>query len=95
MEQTMSVTRRIVNYIINLDFRKIPDEVVRRTREFDLDEIGNTLGGAALQSGNIIIKWRKQIGGILVKTYSKMNILWNYADVPGPGAYLEYGGECF
>jgi len=58
-----------------LDFREIPDEVVRRTHEFNLDEIGNALGGAALQSGNIIIKWRGKIGGILVKTYSKMNIL--------------------
>jgi hypothetical protein len=56
VEQAMSVTRRIVNYIINSDFREIPDEVVRRTQEFMLDEIGNALGGAALQSRNIIIK---------------------------------------
>jgi len=59
----MSVTREIVSYIINTKFDDIPDNVVARTKEFVLDEIGNALGGSALESGKIIIEWGKQLGG--------------------------------
>ena len=59
----MSVTRKIVNYIIGASFEDIPEEAVTKTKEFILDEIGNALGGSRLQSGKIIIEWGKQLSG--------------------------------
>jgi len=41
----MSVTRKIVNYIISASFEDIPEKAVTKTKEFILDEIGNALGG--------------------------------------------------
>ncbi|MBW2045518.1 MAG: MmgE/PrpD family protein [Deltaproteobacteria bacterium] len=61
--EAMSVTRRLVNYIINARFENIPEKAVSRTKEFILDEIGNALGGTAMNSGKIITKWAKQLGG--------------------------------
>ena len=59
----MSVTREIVNYIINADFKSMPSDAVIKTKELILDDIGNALGGSVLQSGEIIIKWAKTLGG--------------------------------
>ena len=60
----MSVTRKIVEYIIGARFEEIPPAAVARTKEFILDEIGNALGGSVLRSGKIIIEWGKQLGGV-------------------------------
>ena len=60
----MSVTRKIVEYIIGARFEDIPPAAVARTKEFILDEIGNALGGSVLRSGKIIIEWGKQLGGV-------------------------------
>ncbi len=60
----MSITRKLADYIIGARFETIPQEVVTKTKEFIVDEIGNALGGSALQSGKIIIEWGKQLGGI-------------------------------
>lgn len=60
----MGVTRKIVNYIIGASFADIPEEVLTKTKEFILDEIGNALGGSTLRSGKIIIEWGKQLGGV-------------------------------
>ena len=62
-DRKMSVTMKIVRYILGANFEDIPEEVVTRTKEFILDEIGNALGGSALKSGKIIIEWGKQLGG--------------------------------
>jgi 2-methylcitrate dehydratase PrpD len=59
----MSITRKIVDYTINAKFEDIPSEVLRKTKEFILDEIGNALGGSVLKSGKIIIEWAKLHGG--------------------------------
>ncbi|MBW1700961.1 MAG: MmgE/PrpD family protein [Deltaproteobacteria bacterium] len=60
----MSVTRKIVEYIIGARFEDIPPAAVAKTKEFILDEIGNALGGSVLRSGKIIIEWGKQLGGV-------------------------------
>jgi 2-methylcitrate dehydratase PrpD len=59
----MGVTREIVNYIIDANFKNIPEEAIRKTKELILDDIGNALGGSVLRSGKIIIDWGKQLGG--------------------------------
>jgi 2-methylcitrate dehydratase PrpD len=59
----MSVTRDIVRYIVGARFEDIPQNVVSRTKQFIMDEIGNALGGSAVPSGKIIIEWAKQMGG--------------------------------
>jgi len=59
----MSVTREIVRYTINSQFKDIPQNAVIRTKQFILDEIGNAIGGSVLKSGKIIIKWGKEVGG--------------------------------
>jgi len=60
----MSITRKLTDYIIEACFEDIPQEVVTKTKDFILDEIGNALGGTALRSGKIIIEWAKQLAGI-------------------------------
>lgn len=59
----MAVTRDIVRYIIGTRFDDIPQNVVTRTKQFIMDEIGNALGGSAVPSGKIIIEWAKQMKG--------------------------------
>jgi 2-methylcitrate dehydratase PrpD len=59
----MSVTRKIVNYIVGTRYENIPEGAVTRLKQFILDEIGNALGGSVLRSGKIIIEWGKQLGG--------------------------------
>ena len=51
----MSITKKVIDYIINARFDAIPKEAVVKIKEFILDEIGNALGGSALNSGKIII----------------------------------------
>ena len=59
----MSITRKLVDYILNTRFEDIPGDAVSKVKEFILDEIGNALGGTALRSGKIIIEWGKFLGG--------------------------------
>jgi 2-methylcitrate dehydratase PrpD len=59
----MKVTDKLVNYIINAKFDKIPVEAVSKTKSFILDEIGNCLGGSRLKSGKLIIEWGKLFKG--------------------------------
>ncbi len=67
-EKIMSVTRKITKYILYASFESIPGEAVIKIKEFILDEVGNAIGGAALESGKIIIKWAKQLGGAAEST---------------------------
>lgn len=59
----MSITRDLINYILSTSFDSIPSEVLIKTKELVLDDIGNAIGGSILKSGKIIIEWGKQIGG--------------------------------
>ncbi|MBW1802782.1 MAG: MmgE/PrpD family protein [Deltaproteobacteria bacterium] len=59
----MSITKNVIDYIINARFDEVPKEAVVKIKEFVLDEIGNALGGSALHSGKIIIEWGKGLGG--------------------------------
>ena len=45
----MSVTRGIIHYIAGARFERIPEEAVKRLKQFILDEIGNALGGSVLR----------------------------------------------
>lgn len=67
-DKKMSVTREVVRYILDTSFEKIPNEVVTRTKDFILDEIGNAVGGSVLKSGKIIIEWGKRVGGATEST---------------------------
>lgn len=59
----MSVTRKLVRYLLGANYESIPDSTIERAKDFVLDEIGNALGGSALNSGKIIIEWGKVLGG--------------------------------
>jgi 2-methylcitrate dehydratase PrpD len=59
----MKITRGLVEYLRSTKFEQLPEDVVRKTKNFILDEFGNALGGAQLKSGSIITEWGKQLGG--------------------------------
>ena len=68
----MSITKRLVEYILNASYEDLPSEVaiftlfsknLEKIKYFVLDEIGNALGGSYLKSGEIIVDWGKAFGG--------------------------------
>jgi len=60
----MDITRHLVKYIRAASYRNIPEEVIVKTKELILDDIGNALGGSVLKSGRIIVEWAKLLSGV-------------------------------
>jgi 2-methylcitrate dehydratase PrpD len=55
----VTITRQVVDHILGSSYKSIPELAVKKTKELILDDIGNALGGSALESSRIVIEWGK------------------------------------
>jgi 2-methylcitrate dehydratase PrpD len=58
----VSITRQVVDHALGMNYKSISELAVKKTKELILDDIGNALGGSALESSRIIIEWGKLQG---------------------------------
>jgi 2-methylcitrate dehydratase PrpD len=56
------ITRRLVSFLIKLNYEELPDEVVEKARECVLDQIGVELAGSVLAWNKIIYEYGKSLG---------------------------------
>lgn len=56
----MSITRQIVQHILETGYKSLPQTAKEKAKELILDDIGNALGGSMLDSGRIITDWAKR-----------------------------------
>jgi 2-methylcitrate dehydratase PrpD len=60
---TTGVTRDVVNFIVNADIDKFPDDVVRQAKRCLIDGFGVVLAGATLQGSTIVRDYVRKAGG--------------------------------
>jgi len=64
----MEILSRLSNWIVNIKSGDIPKEAIERAKDAILDTTGVTLAGAKEESGRIITKFIKEVGGEKVST---------------------------
>ena len=59
----MSITKSLVDYIVDTDFEDFPSEVIAKIKLLILDAVGCGLGGTQTKLGQIFIDIAKSLGG--------------------------------